>query len=68
MTLSNIHIIYSFQSYEDFLREVAGDDIIDEFKTEYPGEYLDTFHEFEVLLSNLLRLALALVTDILTTS
>ena len=62
LTLSNTHIFYSFQCFEDFLREVTDDDIIDEFKTTFVGEYLDIFKEFEVFLSNLLSLALVLVT------
>lgn len=36
------------QCFEDFLREIVGDDIIDEFKTKFVGEYLDIFKEFEV--------------------
>ena len=53
VTLSNIHINYSFQCFEDFLREVTGDDIIDEFKTKFVEPYLDIFKEFEVFLSSL---------------
>ena len=41
-------MVTMFQCFEDFLREIVGDDIIDEFKTNCIGEYLDIFKEFEV--------------------
>lgn len=39
---------YVDKCFEDFLRELCGDDVIDEFKTKCVGEYLDIFKEFEV--------------------
>ena len=44
-------IMLYFQCFEDFLREVTGDDVIEQFKTEHVGEYLDIFKEFEVFIS-----------------
>ena len=43
-------IHYNFQCFEDFLKELIGDDVIDDFKKNFVGEYLDIFKEFEVLL------------------
>ena len=44
------HLIhYNFQCFEDFLKELIGDDVIDDFKKNFVGEYLDIFKEFEVL-------------------
>ena len=48
--VSQIKGINIFQCFEDFLRELIGDDIIGEFKKKYVGEYLDIFKEFEVLI------------------
>ena len=45
------HLInHNFQCFEDFLKELIGDDVIDDFKKNFVGEYLDIFKEFEVLL------------------
>ena len=43
-------LIYLLQCFEDLLRELCTDDVINDFKKRCVGEYLDIFKEFEVIL------------------